>query len=574
MGCVGGGGNEVRAGWGRSWVPAWVGSVLVAAALGAAPVLALASALPQQVLFVHGGLTPGDRAGAALARCPDLDGDGTADLALGMPRAQAGDLRPGAVQVVSGATGQVLWQRFGAGDGEGFGTALAAVGDLDGDGVADLAVGAPAGGGGRGAVQVCSGRDGSALVTWTGGAPGDRFGAALAAFAPAESVGPGDLAVGAPQVDGSGANTGQVSVIALATGAVRWSVGGAAAFDQLGASLAALGDPVVGAELVIGVPFDDGLAFNGGAVQVRSAADGSLRLTVHGDEIGALLGSTVRCAGDVDGDGRADFVVCAPGADLGGLDAGAALVHSGSDGALLRTIVGQSVGEYLGAAVGIGDLDGDGRGEIAVGAASAAGEAGRVRVVAGADGAELSQVDGAAPFGWFGAALEALGDVNGDGALDFAVGAPGHDDHLEVTGRAVILSGVALALVSDGHAVSLASGGVQGLLLDFGAAAAGRAHLVLGSFSGIAPGLAIGGSTVPLVADEYTSWLLSSGGGTIQGAFGVLDAAGMAQAMVGVPANLGPSFVGLVIHHAALALDPSGAAPVLCSAAVPLVFEP
>jgi hypothetical protein len=104
---------------------------------------------------------------------------------------------------------------------------------------------------------------------------------------------------------------------------------------------------------------------------------------------------------------------------------------------------GPAPGVGIDAVSGAADVDGDGRADLAVGSAAAdgsgGGESGRVRIVDAA-GAELAVIDGLEPRDWLGAAL-ALADVDGDGAPDLVIGAPGHDDEPSKKGRVLVLSG-------------------------------------------------------------------------------------------------------------------------------------
>ena len=388
--------------------------------------------------------TPGDRFGAALASLGDVDGDGVPDLAVGAPRADgpgptdaAGLVQDaGRVLVVSGRDGRALLQLAGDSDHDTFGWSLAGMGDVDGDGVPDLLVGSPAGDPSSGSAAVYSGADGALLRSYVGVATGDRFGHALACAGDVDGDGVPDVLIGAPQADGAGANAGRASVFSGADGSLLFAFEGGP-FDQAGLSVAGVGD-VDGdgrPDVLVGVPFSDVGAFNGGSAYLLSGRDGSVLAAHHGEGAGDLLGHQVAGVGDVDGDGVPDLGLVAPGSDVGGLDSGGAFVRSGATGTLLLPIAGDQEGTWLNALAGAGDVDRDGHADLVVGAASAgAGEAGRLRVVSGATGAELLVVDGQRPFDWFGAAVCGVGDLDGDGLPDVAGGAPGHDDVLTKQG--------------------------------------------------------------------------------------------------------------------------------------------
>lgn len=138
-----------------------------------------------------------------------------------------------------------------------------------------------------------------------------------------------------------------------------------------------------------------------GRVEVRSGADGALLRAVASPDTapGTYFGAVVTLGGDLDGDGRADFVVGAPAASPGGrTHAGSVFLYSGASGALLRRLDGPTAGERFGASLAVGDVDADGRVDVAVGAprATVAGvpEVGYCAAYSGVDGTEMLRIEG------------------------------------------------------------------------------------------------------------------------------------------------------------------------------------
>lgn len=397
-----------------------------------------------RLLFAFRGEVAADRFGTSVASAGDVDGDGIGDVIVGAPHAAKNGPLSGAVRVFSGRSGGELLTLTGESPSDRFGFSVQGGHDVDGDGRDDLAIGSPTGTPPAGSVHLHSGASGRRLWTRAGNEPGDRYGHAVGLLPDIDGDGRAEVAVGAPHDDRGGTNAGRVEVLSGRDGAVLWAYDGSP-WDQLGFSVRGVKD-LSGdghGELLVGAPFADVGAFNSGSAFLLSGVDGAVLRAFHGTGIGDQLGNSVSAAGDVDGDGTPDLLLGLPGADVAGTDSGAAQVRSGATGDLLFIVPGESSENRLEAVASLGDVNGDGRDDFAVGAAAANGvgpQSGRIRIVSGADGTDLLRHNGRTSFHWFGAELVGLGDLGGDGRFELLVGAPGHDDHLEKRGYALLLS--------------------------------------------------------------------------------------------------------------------------------------
>ena len=172
----------------------------------------------------------GDVAGYSVAGAGDVDGDGFADVIVGAPGASAS--RSGSASVYSGVDGIKLWQLDGADRGDDFGASVAGAGDVDGDGFADLIVGAPLTDPGQtsdaGTVFIYSGKDGMTLWRLDGSfgflhsrPRGGELGRSVAGVGDLNGDGFVDMIVGERYADGKGAALVYVSRPAL----VEYGVG-------------------------------------------------------------------------------------------------------------------------------------------------------------------------------------------------------------------------------------------------------------------------------------------------------------------------------------------------------------
>ncbi len=208
------------------------------------------------------------------------------------------------------------------------------------------------------------------------------------------------------------------------------------------------GDVLVGANRAGVIPTSSGRVF------LHSGKTGVLLHTLASPNGASqdFFGDAVAAVPDANGDGKPDLLVGAPGADPGASpsDAGRAYLFSGATGALLHTLASpneQNDGQFGLAVAGVPDLDGDGRGDLLIGALESAQgllASGRAYVFSGATGAHLGtltspNIQGRSEFG---TALAGVPDVNGDGRGDLLIGARGEDDGFtDSAGRAYLFSG-------------------------------------------------------------------------------------------------------------------------------------
>jgi hypothetical protein len=371
-------------------------------------------------------------------------------------------------------------------DDDPFGSAVAAIGDLDGDGILDLAAGGPGestGGTWRGATYVLfmatdgTVREYQKIASGIGGGPSladfDQFGSAIASLGDLDGDGVNDIAVGAVgdgTGSGLGSSHGAIHVLFMnADGTVKGSqkiangVGGGptlANFDKFGSAITAMGDMDGDGltDIAVGAYGDDTggpIHANFGAVYVLFLnADGtakSYQKIGHGVGGGTIIyygthfGRSLASIGDLNGDGVTDLAVGAPERDTSFGSAGSVhvllmnrngtaqsshLISYGAGGIQLRDddAFGSSV-------VSLGDLDADGVTEIAVGAmgddtgGSIGSDRGAVYVL-------FMNADGTAKLGkkfasdladpdWpyrFGRSMTPVGDLDGDGVPDLSVG--------------------------------------------------------------------------------------------------------------------------------------------------------
>jgi hypothetical protein len=406
---------------------------------------------------------PAHAAPKAPARPGDFNGDGHRDLALGSPLGTAnGAAMAGFVTVVYGSASgpdsahrQVISQESagipgGSEAGDGFGASLASA-DFDLDGYADLAVvadgedsnGAWEGGGITVIYGGASGLSSRAVRFGTTDGSGDAHGAVTVSAADVTGDGKPDLIAG-----GRGSFT---LYRGLGSGEVAGTTTSVGQGEGEGVHVATTAADFTGdghADLAYAYIWDG-----------IDGEDPSLRLNVYQGAATGLADTpaftstdtAVRslAAGDVNGDGRADLVA---GVETDH-DGGEVRVYPGTaSGVGAATVIDQDTdgvpgtseyGDVFGASVATGDVNGDGRADIAVGApektVDAVAKAGAVTVLYGGPGGvtgngaqQISENSGdvtghAEQNDLFGSQVS-LADLNGDGKADLTAGASGEND--------------------------------------------------------------------------------------------------------------------------------------------------
>ncbi len=361
-----------------------------------------AAGVLQTVARVLEGVAANDLFGCSVAHAGDVNGDGFGDLIVGAYQAAPGGrLDAGAASVFHGSEGgisvspsQVL---EGAVASDLFGSSVAGAGDVNGDGFSDIVVGAfNASPGGRGNAGTASVFHGSATgvlrdpaIVLEGVSANERFGFSVAGAGDLNGDRLSDLVVGAYQAaPGGRRDAGRASVFQGSAMGIQMSptqvLDGVAATDQFGFSVASAGD-LNGdgfGDLIVGaIQTDPGGRGNTGRASVfHGSAMGVSRIAMRvleGVAPGGLFGFSVSSARDLNGDGFGDLVVGAQAAASGGRSfAGTASVFYGAAMGVpmtpTRVIEGVRANDRLGYSVaGAGDVNGDGFADIVVGAFTA-----------------------------------------------------------------------------------------------------------------------------------------------------------------------------------------------------------
>jgi hypothetical protein len=304
---------------------------------------------------------PGDELGSGVEGIGDANGDGIPDVAASGPSGS------GVAYIYSGRDGRILQSFKSTRSDELFGNHISAVGDVDGDGHADLIVGAPGKDGessNAGHAYIYSGKDGKLLFTLAGERRGDAFGSTVAGFSSGKER---YLVVGAPRAGPD--HHGRVYVYGDYAGQPKFVIDADATGNALGAMfVAVVGNGDKGPHNIFVSDWSNAAKGPGtGRIYLHSGLTGKRLLTLTGATAGEGFGTSKSTAGDVDNDGVEDLIVGAWQYGEVAVSAGRAYLYSGSDGHLIKTFTCRTPGDTFGFdAVGLGDVDGDGTADLLI----------------------------------------------------------------------------------------------------------------------------------------------------------------------------------------------------------------
>jgi len=413
--------------------------------------------------------------GTSVGTAGDVNGDGYDDIIAGAWSYTNGQTEEGAALVWHGSSsglgnignpGNADWMTEGNAAWNRFGWSVNTAGDVNGDGYADVIVGAHQYSNGQGTEGRAYVYHGSASGLSTGSnwrmesnKADAEFGRSVCTAGDVNGDGYADVIIGAPGADKAyvyhGAASGLGSV-------ANWTGTPGSYPGNFGFSVGSAGD-------VNGDGYADVLIGSTGAERAfvfHGSPNGGVRSSwawqMQSNQQDAHMGYSVATAGDVNGDGFSDVIIGAPDYDTGQTDAGRVYVYYGN-GLQMKASPWIEDGDQADAAFGYcarsaGDVNGDGYDDVIIGApfydGSTYQDVGRVYVYHGSSGGLAASAAFAATSTQascrYGASVATAGDINADGYSDVIVGAPDYYNGELQEGIAFVFFGSSSGISASG----------------------------------------------------------------------------------------------------------------------------
>lgn len=434
--------------------------------------------------------------GGSVSVAGDVNGDGYSDVVIGASNGQNGQSWEGTAYVyhggANGLSSAASWTGRSNQITSLYGGAVSTAGDVNGDGYADILVGASSYDNGT--------ADLGRVFLYTGSASGvsttsawfvepsvasTSFGASVSDAGDVNGDGYSDVVIGA-EVYGNGGTAfiyfGGSSGLSTSS---NWSVTSAKSTARLGKSVAGAGD-VNGdgfSDLIIGsYLYSNGQSAEGSASIVLGASTVPSTTAGWSSEsniANARFGEVARTAGDVNADGFADTIVSSAGTTSSGGDDGSVSIYLGSAQGLSTTLAWSSSNGYVG--VSAGDINGDGYSDVLLGRPNFSNgqtnEGAAYLYLGSSSGVTTTvawQAESNGLYDYYGFSVASAGDVNRDGFADVLVGAYGTHVSIGNEGRVYGYLGSASGLSSS--AAWVRDGTASGLQFGYGVASAGDSN--------------------------------------------------------------------------------------------------
>lgn len=489
-----------------------------------------------------------------IAGVGDINGDGTGDFLVGDPFSTQM-----VANIYSGSDLSVLRSYSNGGLGK-FGNFVANAGDTNNDGVSDYLIACPDltvnGMQWAGEVYLYSGASGSLIFTLQGQSTGQHIGH-VGAAGDIDADGYDDFFVGATTEDWGGfSDAGVLYIYSGRTRQVLYQTHGNSDYAFWGRSFGGgfdLNQDGYG-DFIAGSG-DDNIAI------VYSGIDGSVMYTYLASNLSDRLGNAVCLTPDINNDGFPDFAISSFHKAVAGVDGvGEVHLYSGADGSILHILAGESFFDSFGEGIAyVGDVDGNGNPDLAVGSpgTNTLGmiNCGSVQVFDMVTGNRIQYAAGSGTDRLLGEHVSWIGDTTGDGKDNVLTSEPRFSSQGLIENGAVHVLDFHPGLAADQVSVSASAGGTVNFAIDFPMHSAGMFYKLLGTQNGTGP-TPFAGITLPLTTTGqiWGAMLSQPPPGVFTGAFGTLDSDGNATAQLILPAGFANFLAGSVLHFSAVSV--------------------